>query len=131
MTDEQIPFERLSPQNPIQNFGQLYLFECDLEDSGYTMCQVRYRIMADCFYILIRYYLRVDGVKVRVIDTRVFHDFSTNYLLREFTHRENDFDQLRKAGFNPGSEWMLSNNQGDEVSKYMTVRTKVNDKVIF
>lgn len=37
ITDEQIPYERLSPQNPIVNFGQLYLFECDLEDSGYTL----------------------------------------------------------------------------------------------
>lgn len=37
LTDEEIPYSRLSPQNPIVNFGQLYLFECDLEDSGYTM----------------------------------------------------------------------------------------------
>jgi len=52
-------------------------------------------------------------------------------LLREFTHREDSFETLKKAGFNPGSEWMLSATQGDEVSKYMTVRTKVNDKIIF
>jgi type 2A phosphatase activator TIP41 len=109
----------------------LYLFECDLEDSGYTMLQVRYRVMHDCFYMIIRYYLRVDGVRVRLMDTRVFHDFQTNYLLREFTHKEESFDNLRKLGFNPGSEWMLSATQGDEVGKFMPARTKVNDKVIF
>jgi type 2A phosphatase activator TIP41 len=81
--------------------------------------------------MIIRYYLRVDGVRVRVLDTRVFHDYKTNYLLREFTHREDDFETLKAKGFNPGSEWMLSPTQGDEVSKYMVVRTKVNDKVIF
>lgn len=83
VTEEQIPFERLSPENPILHFGQLYLFECDLEDCGYTMSQVRFRVMADCFYVLLRFYCRVDGVKVRILDTRLFHDFATqNVILR-------------------------------------------------
>ena len=56
------------------------------------MAQARYRVMADCFYILLRYFLRVDGVKVRIIDTRIFHDYKTNEILREFTLKENDFD---------------------------------------
>lgn len=95
------------------------------------MCQVRYRVMADCFYLIIRYFLRVDGVRVRLLDTRIFHDFKTNFLLREFCHREDDFESLKKAGFTPTAEWHLSNNQGDEVQRYMTVRLKVNDKVSF
>jgi type 2A phosphatase activator TIP41 len=68
-----IPFEMLSPDNPILHFGEVFLFESDLEDCGYTMSKVRFRVMKDCFYVLLRYYLRVDGVRVRIYDTRIFH----------------------------------------------------------
>ena len=84
------------------------MYETDLEDSGYTMAQARFRVMNDCFYILLRSYVRVDGMRVRLMDTRIFHDFTTNYILREFTHKEADFTELRAAGFSPSSEWMLS-----------------------
>jgi type 2A phosphatase activator TIP41 len=56
------------------------------------MSQIRYRVMANAFFILFRYYLRVDGVKVRLFDTRMFHEFGTNYILREFKHLESDFN---------------------------------------
>ena len=79
-----INFEMLSPQNPILHFGEVYLFESDLEDCGYCMCKIRFRVMADCYYILLRYFLRVDGVLVRSLDTRVFHEFKTDYIHREF-----------------------------------------------
>ena len=37
VTDETIPYQKLSPVFPILHGAELYLFECDLEDSGYTM----------------------------------------------------------------------------------------------
>ena len=111
--------------------GQIYLFECDLEDSGYTMGQCRFRVMADCWYVLLRSYVRVDGVRVRIMDTRLFHDFSTREILREFSHREANFDELRQAGFNLSSEWMLSQTQADEVAPVTPIRAKVNDRIIF
>jgi len=64
--------------------------------------------MANAWFILIRYYLRVDGVTVRLLDTRLYHEFGTNYILREFKHQESDFNKLRESGFNPSSDWMLS-----------------------
>ena len=131
MTDEQIPIHRLGPDNPIVHTGQIYLFECDLEDSGYTMGQCRFRVMNDCWYVLLRSYVRVDGVCVRILDTRLFHDFSTRSILREFTHREANFDELRQAGFSLSSEWMLSQTQADEVAPQTPLRTKVNDRITF
>ena len=47
--------------------------------------------MNDCFFGLIRSYLRVDDVVIRILDTRIFHDFKNNYILREFTHREDEW----------------------------------------
>jgi len=81
----------LGQDNPILHFGQIYLFECDLEDCGYVFSQVRFRVMGDCFFALFRFYVRVDGVKVRVIDTRIFHEFGTDHLIREFKHMESDY----------------------------------------
>ena len=79
-----IPFDKLGPENPIVHFAEIHLFECDLEDCGYTMSKVRYRVMADCFYVLLRFYLRTDGVSVRIFDTRIFHEFGTDFIHREF-----------------------------------------------
>ncbi len=108
MTEQEIPYHRLGQDNPIVHSGQIYLFECDLEDSGYTMGLCRFRVMNDSWYVLLRSYVRVDGVCVRVLDTRIFHDLSTREILREYTHREGTYDELRQLGFSLSSEWMLS-----------------------
>ena len=79
-----IPYERLGRENPIVHFGEIYLFEDDLGDQGYTCLSLRFRVMKDCFYVLVRYYLRVDEVLVRIYDTRIFHGYETNYIIREF-----------------------------------------------
>ncbi len=49
---------------------------------------VRLRVMPTTFFILQRFYLRVDGVLVRIIDTRIFGEKGVPYLLREWTRRE-------------------------------------------
>ena len=87
-----IPFHMLSPDNPIKHFGQVYLFETDLEDCGYAMSIVRFRVMGDCYYVLLRFYLRVDGVQVRIFDTRIFHEFGQDYIHREFQFCESTYD---------------------------------------
>lgn len=76
----------MGPENPIRHFGSLYLFEGDLEDCGYTMSQVRFRVMPNAWFVVVRYYLRVDNVAVRLLDTRLYHEFGTDHILREFKH---------------------------------------------
>jgi type 2A phosphatase activator TIP41 len=80
----EIPIARLGRDNPILHFAEVYLYEDDLGDQGYTACNLRFRVMADCFYVLHRYYLRVDEVLVRIFDTRMFHSYDSNYIIREF-----------------------------------------------
>jgi len=63
----------LSPDKKMLRFGEIDLFESDLNLLGYTMSKVRFRLMENCFYVLVRYYLRIDKLKVRIIDTRIFH----------------------------------------------------------
>jgi len=40
--------------------------------------------MKDFFYGLLRYYLRINEVIIRIYDTRIYHSFDTNYIHREF-----------------------------------------------
>ena len=67
------------------------MFADELGDNGLSHGEFRFRVMNDCFFGLIRSYLRVDDVIIRILDTRIFHDFKNNYILREFTHREDEW----------------------------------------
>ncbi len=80
----EIPVSKLGPENPIRHFGEVLLFEDELGDKGYSKANVRFRVMDDCFFILLRSYVRVDHVLVRILDTRIYHEFDTNTIIRDF-----------------------------------------------
>ena len=128
--EAEIPLARLGRDNPILHFGELYLYEDDLGDQGYCCCSLRFRVMADCFYVLHRYYLRVDQVLVRVFDTRVFHAFGETFVTREFQHRESTYAELKAEGFGLGSEWSLSKTQADEVFLRLKPQMRVVDRLV-
>ena len=57
------------------------------------------RVMPTSAYVLARYWLRVDGVLIRVIETRVWARFENGKRwLRETTWREASFAQLGTLG---------------------------------
>lgn len=87
--------------------------------------------MEDCFYCLLRYYLRVDGVAVRMFDTRIFHSFGDKHILREFQYLEASYEELKERGFKFGSDWSLSPNQGDLIFKFLNLKLKALDKIKF
>lgn len=47
--------------------------------------------MPSCLFVLQRLFLRVDDVLLRMNDTRVYHEFGTPYLVREYTSREDHY----------------------------------------
>jgi type 2A phosphatase activator TIP41 len=49
------------------------------------MSEFRFRVMNDCFFGLLRCYLRVDEVMIRIYDTRIYHTFGSNFIIRDFT----------------------------------------------
>lgn len=57
-TEEKIPVERLTPQNPIQFFQDRLFFEDELDDFGKIELRIRFRAMGDCAFGLMRCYLR-------------------------------------------------------------------------
>lgn len=86
--------------------------------------------MNDCFFGLLRFYLRVDNVMVRIIDTRFYHSFGDNYIFRDFQVKEETFENLNKKQFKFSSEWSLSQGQSDVVSGSMKTVFSAKDKII-
>jgi type 2A phosphatase activator TIP41 len=87
--------------------------------------------MGDCFYILQRFYLRVDKVLVRIYDTRIFHSFDTDYIIREFQHKEGTYEELLGKGVKLGSEWALSKTQADEIFPQLSLKKRTVDRIVF
>lgn len=61
--------------------------------------------MASGFLVLQRFFLRVDGVMVRINDTRLYHAAQTDYLLREYTSKEAKIKDLRVCNDNIYSQY--------------------------
>ena len=51
--------------------------------------------MASGLYVLLRFFLRVDGVIVRLRDTRIHHKAGTGFLVRECSSKEARLAELK------------------------------------
>jgi len=105
----EIDIPMLKRPDPILFYDEVVLYEDELADNGIAQLVVKVvrcdcpcgltskqRVMPTCFLILQRYFLRVDGVRFKVLDTRLFHAFSHgDYLIREFKTREAEYDFLK------------------------------------
>ena len=127
---QDLPTHMLGQDNPIKVYGQVDLYEDEFADRGYSKSYVRFRVMHDCFFILQRSYIRIDHVTVRILDTRIFHQFTTDHLIRDFCHKESTYDELRLAGFQFGSEWLLSETQADQVYPFLEEKAMFKDTVL-
>lgn len=95
-----IPVDKLTNNNPIKFFDDMILFEDELADNGCSILNIKIRVMNDCLLLLQRFYLRVDNVKFKIIDTRYFIDFQyndnndNNLIIREQKIYECDYNYL-------------------------------------
>ncbi|CAG9327482.1 unnamed protein product [Blepharisma stoltei] len=126
-TNENIPLEMLGVDNPILWSTDILLYEDELNDNGHSRFNFRIRCMEDCFFALIRSYLRVDHVIVRIIDTQIFHKFSERKILREFQLKEADFDALRSSGFDISPQWLIDPYQSDIVYQFLPLKFSFKD----
>ena len=128
--DAIIPFDRLRPENKIIQYYQIEFFEDELSDNGISDGKIRFRIMDDCFYGLMRSYIRVDNVMIRNIDTRIYYGFGDDGIIRNLSVKEISYDKLKGMGFNFSNEWNMSPNQSDIVDRYMGKPIfEINDKI--
>ena len=71
--NHQIDYSRLRDRtNPIAVSEDIVLYEDELDDNGQSQVRLRFRLMKDCFFLLLRCYVRIDQVLIRLIETRIF-----------------------------------------------------------
>lgn len=94
-TSSPIPLHLLKQPDPILFFDDVMLFEDELADNGITILSVKIRVMPSRLLLLSRFFMRLDGVLVRLRDTRIFVEFKTGEVIREYCAREEKYDTVR------------------------------------
>lgn len=95
-----IPVERLGNNEPILWFNEINFFQKNTINEK-SLFSVKVRAMPTCFYALARMSCLLNRQKLRSLETRVFHSYGANNILRVFTVKENSIDELNDKGVNP------------------------------
>lgn len=101
-SNEKIDLVSLSLKEPILFYDEVILYEDELADNGISLLTVKVRVMPSCWFLLLRFWLRVDGVLMRLRDTRlhcVFSNSENPIILRESCWREAKFQALAEKGY--------------------------------
>ncbi|KAE8361037.1 TIP41-like family-domain-containing protein [Aspergillus caelatus] len=96
-TTKSIPLELLKRPDPILFFDEVILYEDELADNGITMLSCKIRVMPARLLLLSRFFLRLDNVLFRLRDTRIYIDFETLEVIREFQSKELDYETVRQS----------------------------------
>ena len=86
----------LSRPDPILFFDSVDLYEDELADNGIALLSIKIRVMPDRLLLLSRFFLRLDGVIVRIRDTRVYIEHASNTVIRQYTAKEERYDVLQE-----------------------------------
>ncbi|XP_077360333.1 TIP41-like protein [Festucalex cinctus] len=121
-TTERINLEKLRAREQIVFFDEVLLFEDELHDHGVSMISVKIRVMPTSFFTLLRFFLRVDGVLIRINDTRLYHEAGQKYMLREFCTRESNIAELKNV---PTSLYTDPN----EIAQHLTFKLRQCEKL--
>ena len=71
------------------------LYEDELADNGITMLSCKIRVMPARLLLLCRFFMRLDNVLFRIRDTRVYVDFGSGEVIREYVAKEAEFEAVR------------------------------------
>lgn len=95
-TNAEIPLSLLRRPDPILFFDDVILYEDELADNGIAMLSVKVRVMPARLLLLSRFFMRLDGVLLRVKDTRVYIEFETRQVIREHVEKEKDYEAVKQ-----------------------------------
>ncbi|KAF4319128.1 hypothetical protein BBO99_00006124 [Phytophthora kernoviae] len=127
ITTQRIDIEKLKEREPILWFEDVGLYEDELHDHGTSAMSVKVRVMPSGFYVLSRYWMRLDHVVVRLHETRIHHLFGSDHFLREYTRKEQQFETL----FSQGHPKNMANYTNiDTFQHLLPVREAVFEKVM-
>lgn len=89
-----IPLDLLRQQDPIIFFDEVMLYEDEMADNGITMYSCKVRVMEDRMLLLGRFFMRLDNVLIRIRDTRLFIEFGTGEVIREYVEKEEKYETV-------------------------------------
>ena len=92
-----IPLELLKRPDPILFFDEVMLYEDEMADNGITQFSCKLRVMPSRMLLLCRFFMRLDDVLFRIRDTRIYIDFSSGEVIREYIAKEEEYEAVRKA----------------------------------
>ncbi|KAI4110523.1 MAG: hypothetical protein LQ339_001389 [Xanthoria mediterranea] len=95
-SDTPIPLELLKRPDPIIFFDEVMLYEDEMADNGITLLSCKLRVMPARLLLLCRFFMRLDGVMLRIRDTRIYVEFQTGEVIREYTAREDKYEVVRQ-----------------------------------
>jgi len=73
------------------------LYESELDDNGISVYTCKLRVMPDRMLLLCRLFMRLDNVLVRIRDTRIYVDFNTGKVIRDYTEKEETFQKVKQV----------------------------------
>ena len=95
--EKAIPIELLKRRDPILFADEVVLYESELDDNGISVLSVKLRVMDQRMLLLCRLFMRLDNVLIRVRDTRVYVDFEKEEVIREYTAREDKYENVKRV----------------------------------
>ena len=96
-SDKPIPLELLKQPDPIIFFDEVMLYEDEMADNGITLLSCKLRVMPARLLLLCRFFMRLDNVLVRIRDTRVYVEFATGEVIREYVAKEEKYEVVRQV----------------------------------
>lgn len=96
-SEKPLPLELFKRPDPILFFDEVILYEDEMADNGITMLSCKIRVMPDRLLLLVRFFMRLDGVLFRVRDTRVCVEFSPAEVVREYVVKEEQYEVIREV----------------------------------
>ena len=89
--------DKLRRPDPILFFDEVDLYEDELGDNGMSLVSIKVRVMPARLLLLSRFFLRLDDVIFRVRDTRVYVEFETGEVMRDYCVMEGAYSKLKEV----------------------------------
>ncbi|KAL5395996.1 hypothetical protein PMIN06_000736 [Paraphaeosphaeria minitans] len=129
-TDNPIPLALLKRPDPIHFFEDVMLYEDELADNGIAMYSCKIRVMPARLLLLGRFFMRLDHVLFRIRDTRVFVEFATGEIIREYTAREEEYETVRKTLAGTREDVLATMRDPNRLAEFIPVVEKSSDRVV-
>ncbi|KAJ5888807.1 TIP41-like protein [Penicillium taxi] len=129
-TTNEIPIELLKRPDPILFFDEVDLYEDELADNGIALLSCKIRVMPERLLLLQRFFMRLDNVLIRVRETRVYVDFESREVIRDYQSKECSYEEARKTLATARDDIPALMRDANKLSELLPVVEKRTERVV-